>query len=750
MAIGIEGLGSYLEGGTGGGITVIPNGGTIAGTYVGSVYCEGDVSLADDVYIYGELYIGGDPFGFFAGELTNPSGYSLFVEGSLRSFGDVTFEQAEPTIAPTGFLIVLGDFIAQNLYFTQHVGVSSLMQVGGDLTILSDIIANGETGTPGLTLYVAGNLNAYYIEMDGGNSSVGNGGNGGQLYVKGNLTTAYLYQYGGDATNSGGSGNGGQGGYLEVGGNAVIGSNNDGYYGTWDFTGGSSHRDGSNQGSAGNGGTAYISGNLTVYEFYADGGYCDSYSENDRSGTGGTLDVFGDMTVIDFGEMQGGQRDGTIIVHNTLNSPDGGDLYVKGNLTISPYSNGYIDLSGGTVNTQPEAPHNAGYGGYAEVGGKLTANYWYARGGNMPDGNGEGGGGGELDVWGGINLYDNIVMYGGYSNHSNSGGGGQVYCYGGDLFCNQIQLYGNDHDNTDNGHGGSGGYIYVAGDLIASNFIQIYGGDCSSNGSSYRAGQGGSIEVQGDFVCGDSIAIYGGYRTGGTSGTAPTNTRPNAGYIIVNGDMMVAYGIQGGGGSVDTQYKTAKGGNGVQITVAGNLTMRDTQGGISAEGGNSAGHDAGNGGYLNVGGTAALSMFYGEGGAATVSSGDSLQGQAGAGGSGEFRNGISCGRWDVLDSTVGADPASNLVSLTLAGACTFDEINMTNRSVYTLIQPLQNSVFPFGVYYRPVLLKVSNLTDKGTLNNPDGSETSDVSGNASISLYASNHTGWVGIQGMGV
>lgn len=86
-------------GGGGGGYTEIPNGGTLTGTYSGEVYCVGDVSLASNTLVKGSLYI--------VGNITNPSGHNLSVDGDLLVEGSLDFTRS--TVAQTGELTVQGD-----------------------------------------------------------------------------------------------------------------------------------------------------------------------------------------------------------------------------------------------------------------------------------------------------------------------------------------------------------------------------------------------------------------------------------------------------------------------------------------------------------------------------------------------------------------------------------------------------------------------------------------------------------------
>jgi hypothetical protein len=86
-------------GGGGGGYTEIPNGGTLTGTYSGEVYCVGDVSLASNTLVKGSLYI--------VGNITNPLGHNLSVDGDLLVEGSLDFTRS--TVAQTGELTVQGD-----------------------------------------------------------------------------------------------------------------------------------------------------------------------------------------------------------------------------------------------------------------------------------------------------------------------------------------------------------------------------------------------------------------------------------------------------------------------------------------------------------------------------------------------------------------------------------------------------------------------------------------------------------------
>lgn len=85
--------------GGGGGYTEIPDGGNLTGTYNGEVYCAGDVSLSSNTTVKGSLYV--------VGNIINPSGHNLIVDGDLLVEGSLDFTRS--TVAQTGQLAVQGD-----------------------------------------------------------------------------------------------------------------------------------------------------------------------------------------------------------------------------------------------------------------------------------------------------------------------------------------------------------------------------------------------------------------------------------------------------------------------------------------------------------------------------------------------------------------------------------------------------------------------------------------------------------------
>jgi len=255
--------------GGGGGVTVIPDGGSVAGQYDGTVILEGSADMTSFTTIRGDLiFMGSNSI------LDDTNGNFLRVHGDIvgppSGFAIVDLSSGN-TGAP--FLQCMGDVINVDLY-TYNSGSGG--NNGTPITIKGSFIGperdissyGANSAFPSLTPGNGGNitiggdcicktLNAY-----GGNTTNTcdqNGGTGATVTIGGNLNVAgtagdTLVLRGGDVAGSGG-GRGGTGGGLTVNGDFSFASN-----GTATIRGGNS-----NTGNGGFAGLIVVRGNTHFF-----------------------------------------------------------------------------------------------------------------------------------------------------------------------------------------------------------------------------------------------------------------------------------------------------------------------------------------------------------------------------------------------------------------------------------------------------------------------------------------------------
>ena len=203
------------------------------------------------------------------------------------------------------------------------------------------------------------------------------------------------------------------------------------------------------------------------------------------------------------------------------------------------------------------------------------------------------GNGGNVTVYGDLQVWDFLDLAGGNSNDADAGNGGTLDVYG-DIVAGVavIYLYGGE---ATNGNAGNAGEIDCEGDLLVSE-VAAYGGDCDSDSEAHRSGSGGDINLKGSLVSGDFINVSGGDRSGTLSAGASLDP-PNAGNIDVNGSIT-AEDIDLIGGDVNTtDFAPHAAGNGGIIYVKGVFTIQDD---LEVYGGDANVGNGGNGGELNA------------------------------------------------------------------------------------------------------------------------------------------------------
>lgn len=727
---------------SGGGATVIPDEGTISGTYEGNVVCENDVTMTGPVIVNGDLTV--------PGNLYNPDCYELVVNGTL-TVAVLYFVPAIPT-TPQSNITVRGDLLYIVIIYPQQGGSAATLFVGGNMTGFnglsgSPVYASGDDDTNGANVIVYGNLTASYeFHLYGGEANTVVGGNGGNLTVYGDFNFWGIYRaYGGDAGAGNNAGNGGyvtvwgnltvgDGGNLEINGGSSDGGLDAGYGGTLEVYGNctmgqgtiSSYGGGAYSGgrSGGDGGSVYVYGNLVVEELSNYGG--DSYSdgENDKAGQGGEVYVYGDVAGYGYFDLTGGYRNGTLSTGGSAPRPDAGSIYCYGNLTAYQ-----IDAYGGDVYTTGDVCCAAGEGGTIDVYGNLRCDYVYAYGG-YADTYGNGGNGGNLYIKGDANCYE-ISTYGGDAYYGNGGDGDEVYIDGSAVIGDMSSEGG----GSAYGNSGNGGNVYILGPLYLDDSYNGSGGNCSSTDNSKSANYSGSLYV-GGLQGNATINLNGGNRSGATTASGSLSSF-SGGEINVEGDATF-YQLFARGGNVTTTYPIAEGGDGGYANFYGNVACDS----IYLDGGDSVGGFApGSGNQITIKGTASVNSTL------SISGGDSnnsagIGGDAtnpGSGGTVILKNGGQVSYLDMSDGS-GTGPGLNIVDLYLNGHCGFYQLSMADRS-NARIRAYFNS---------PVTLKMGIMNGKTTLNNVSGSPSNDISALVTDNLFIAGGGIWYAIAGTSI
>lgn len=466
--------------GNGGGVTIIPDAGTLEGDYIGNVLCEGLVRITGPVSIKGSLNTRqGDC-------IIDATNGSITVEGdwlsesvytdmgavlsdNLRVYGDWIFKNVS-IVRNESLIYVLGDLI-QDMEFNNEedgfrvnaeLGITpGYVVIGGDLILKTfeskggNVKTDGNVGNGG-TLYVFGDINADTIEMNGGDAgSLSDkdaqyliAGNGGVIVSKGNIKVTYLY-VNGTSNNTSVIGNGGQGGFIECDGNiiATYGLYGDGGIGFDDVdenseSGGANGGDGAvieckgdvnvrfislqggpgiGSGIGGKGGEIYAN-RLTGEQWSLKGGNVTYCMDNAAYGAGGKVECK-ELTVDSLLVSQGNfsnERNSNV---TSIAEVTTGLVEVFGDLIVGTLTGtGAWDL--GSVGDSL----NGGIGATILVGGKLKAESIDLTGGSSPTRNA--GAGGSITVKAGIFVEEDIFLGGGDSGVE-VGSSGSINIFGG-------------------------------------------------------------------------------------------------------------------------------------------------------------------------------------------------------------------------------------------------------------------------------------------------------------------------------
>ena len=714
MSILTDGFGTIvagLEAGGGGG-TVIPDGGTVTGTYEGNVLCEGAVTVTGNLTVNGSMIVRGD--------FTNDGGHEVTIRGDLHAQG-IYFDK-DDTSTPQQNFSVDGDLLLTYMEFRQCDGASALLRVGGDLIGTvggggTSIFAQGEDGSPGLNVVVYGTVMVFALDVNGGDGNAVSAGNGGNVVVYGDLVVGGYADLSGGGSNNADAGNGGT---LDVYGDIVAGP------ATLYLHGGEA-----TNGNAGNAGTIDCEGDLLVAEVAAYGGDCTSNNEVHRSGSGGNIYLAGSLVSDGFINVSGGDRFGTLLLGASETSPSAGTIDVKGSITADD-----IDLIGGDVNTVNFAPHFAGDGGYLYVKGVLTLQDDLEMYGGSAD-VGTAGNGGNLYADSSVYVDDDFEFQGGNADNGNGGNGGFASVRG-NLYFADGRLWGG---NATNGNGGIGASLYVEGNLYCNQYISASGGDCTSANEVYVAGSAGSFNVKGDFHYegdDDNLYMVGGSRLGATTVAANTGVAgATGGFITVNGDLIARENIDLMGGSTTTDYPNVKGGNGGSLIVYGSFTGEN----VMLYAGQGTGSDGGVGGTFECRGFTKFMDMSVAGGPSydSVVGGDAAaQGYAGFV---SFQSG-GVGRY-LLMSDGGAGAAATAdVRLKFNGLVTLYQLDMVDRPASWIVAYDPST---------PAMFKVNSMLTKQTLNDQTGTATANISATLDGSMFITGLAStWYAVAGVAV
>ena len=699
MPVSTDGFGTIIAGletGGGGGGTVIPDGGTVTGTYEGNLVCEGDVTVTGNLTVNGSMTV--------LGGFTNDGGWEVTIRGDLHAQG-IYFDKAD-TSSPQQNFSVDGDLLFTYMEFRQCGGTAAQLRVGGDLIGTTGfagtpIFATGVDGSPGLNVLVYGTVTVTILDVKGGYGNAVSAGSGGNVTVYGDFVVWDFADLSGGDSNDADAGNGGT---LDVYGDIVAGPATIYLYGGE-----------ATNGNAGNAGTIDCEGDLLVAEVAAYGGNCTSDNELHRSGYGGNIYLAGSLVSDGFINVSGGDRNGTLSLGAFGASPNAGTIDVVGSITADD-----IDLIGGDVNTDNFAPHAAGNGGYLYVKGVLTIQddlEVYGGYANV----GDGGSGGNLYAESSVYVDDDFEFNGGYSNNGNGGFGGYVSVRG-NLYFADGRLWGGD---ATNGNGGSGASLYVEGNLYCQQYISASGGDCNSANETHVAGSAGTFNVECDFHYegdDDNLYMVGGSRYGATTVAANQGFfGAGGGTIIVGGDLIARENIDLMGGSTLTDYPNVKGGNGGSLIVYGSFTGEN----VMLFAGRGTGSDGGFGGTFTCEGHAKFDDLSVAGGPSydSIVGGDAQA--EGSAGSIYLRSG-GVGRYILMSDGGAGTAATASVRLSFNGLVTLYQLDMTNR-VDSWIVADNTDI--------PAMFKVNSMLTKQTLNNNVGTATANISASLDGSMF---------------
>lgn len=686
------------------GVTIIPAGGTISGTYQTSVYCLGNVTITGATTVDADLFVLGD--------LIETAAFALTVYGDLIVQGNVDFTAVATAQAS---VTVGGDFTCGGwVRIPQQGGASSSIFVSGDMTVDGSDIRMSPTdeSTNGGNIDVKGDFRALEIRLSGTAGSIG--GNGGNLTVGGNAVFEDFHGRGGTKTTAG----------LTAGNGSAVNIRGSVSAVTFYMGGGFN-----STGSAGNGGSFAVSSGA-VAEIYIQGGDCASTNPAHVAGSGGTLTVQTSGTAArayfstDVLYGYGGARSGALAGSAVNAAANGAYCIVNGVAVLRE-----VDIRGGAVTVTGGTCQPGGVGG-TFLGTASVSVYlnFLASGGDCSTL--AGGNGGSIDVAGDFLAHGPVSVSGGESTSLAGGEAGSITVGG-----NATGGFEANGGNGAEGNGGNGGAI-TAAHADGTTFITSFasnGGNCTSSNSTHGAGSGGTILIRGHVTAG-YIRTYGGSRTGTLTG-AGAGRQNKGGDVTVSGGANVG-DIQTQGGYINVlggfAFNVASPPHGGDIDVIGILFSGTT---LRFAGGATNAGNGGNGGTCTAwAGPVYAANILGEGGNTTFAGAT-----AGKGGILNVAN-LTSQNVNLSDGTGAVAPASS-GQLTVSGTCVINNLSIAANG---LVKSAPSTC----------ILRLRAMSPKTTLNLSDNTPTSNQAANLATNVYTFDGTvapgQWLRIAGTAI
>lgn len=549
-----------------GGVTALPGGSILSGTYDNNVTVEGNASIGAALIVNGNLTILGD--------LVNNGGYQVDINGNCTVDGGCNFNPdpatslntvtitgnftingeittiLPPTNATITFALDLGGSMIIDTTEDMSVlgltpGVDSITMTSGFLTGQSFLILS--VGFTDLTIDPNGEFESGFEFED---FTVGAGATVGYSFSMIPIIDSTTLTVGNDFKT----------GTVICGGIEISLINGNDIHIGGDFYGEDRSGDceinmnGSWNPAAttigGNGGNLVVCGTVYNSHIYSIGGNTSGASGN--AGNGGNVTIGGFDSPQDIISTNTPTYGKEIKINGGNNSTSGTGGYTGGN-------GGNIDCAGGittfgiaTYGGTTSDSGNGGNGGNVLAGQSIisyTAINTYGSSCNQVNGEGSGGTGGRILAGGSIKSFSSGISTAGGGSRGNGDAG-----IGGNISCTEfnaastINLRGGVATrNTTTvlcGRGGNGGTIIVRGDFVAGSNVLTDGGDTDASATNTElGGQGGNISVYGDFIAGSSILAEGGnsIRTTGNVG----------GQIFVQGFLLCKSTLNNSGGNAN-------------------------------------------------------------------------------------------------------------------------------------------------------------------------------------------------------
>lgn len=294
------------------------------------------------------------------------SGGTSYVN-SVNCSGDIDLSSG----SRTGTLTSPGSAFPSSggsLYVTGRATIYDFYSEGGPISTSGFVPCDAGSGG---SLICDGPLDLEYASLDGGDSSLGSPGNGGNVNAF-RITADFISSTGGDSFGGGNLYNG-DGGNIGCYGDLTV---------AYIYISGGDSVDG-NGGSAGD---IFVQGNFTSSGLVeANGGNSNSIIEIYNAGSGGDISVSGSMVVRTHVQMNGGNRSGaTTASYPFVFFPfaNAGELICRGSVFVDE-----ISAIGGNVTTDYSG-QLGGFGGQIEIYGNLTSSQVDISGGDTPGKNG--------------------------------------------------------------------------------------------------------------------------------------------------------------------------------------------------------------------------------------------------------------------------------------------------------------------------------------------------------------------------